>query len=295
MGYDKPKFTQIPNLLLDEQMAVMGDAELRVTLAIARQTFGWHKESDVISLSQLIKMTGLSRQGVVDGVKEGLERGTIKRYPEGQSFTYQLVIDEPTSQPTRPVLVNVVDQQLVNVVDTQKKGIKEREIKIEADACEASPSEWILKNLSIPDTEKFKEPPCEIQGSITKTTTENTTKSIEADACNGSASPTPSPTPRKTKKVASPESTALMEAYITLIKENEPGAVINYQREREGINRLAAAGCTPDRLVAAYRTLKVDKFWQSKHISSQSLGTQIGAILARVEDNQTTMELTYAW
>ena len=247
MGYDKPKFTQIPNLLLDEQMAVMGNAELRVTLAIARQTFGWHKESDVISLSQLIKMTGLSRQGVVDGVKEGLERGTIKRYPEGQSFTYQLVIDEPTSQPTRPELVNVVDQQLVNVVDTQKKGLN-----------------------------KDKE-------------------SIEADACNGSASPTPSPTPRKTKKVASPESTALMEAYITLINENEPGAVINYQREREGINRLAAAGCTPDRLVAAYRTLKVDKFWQSKHISSQSLGTQIGAILARVEDNQVSMELEYAW
>jgi hypothetical protein len=156
-------------------------------------------------------------------------------------------------------------------------------------------SEWILKNLSIPDTEKFQEPPCEIQGTITKTTTEITTKSIEADACNGSASPTPSPSPRKTKKVASPESTALMEAYIELIKANEPGAVINYQREREGINRLAAAGCTPDKLAAAYRTLKADRFWQAKHISSQSLGTQIGAILARVEDNQTTMELAYEW
>jgi hypothetical protein len=118
---------------------------------------------------------------------------------------------------------------------------------------------------------------------------------IEADACNGSASPTPSPSPRKTKKVASPESTALMEAYIELIKANEPGAVINYQREREGINRLAAAGCTPDKLAAAYRTLKADRFWQAKHISSQSLGTQIGAILARVEDNQTTMELAYEW
>jgi len=32
-------------------------------------------------------------------------------------------------------------------------------------------------------------------------------ESIEADACNGSASPTPSPTPRKTKRAASPEST----------------------------------------------------------------------------------------
>jgi hypothetical protein len=151
----------------------------------------------------------------------------------------------------------------------------------------------------------------------TKNTSENTSE-VEADACAGSASPSPSPAPesllfplqekelltnkRTTKTPNPPISPAplspaalLMAAYVELLKEYEPKATINYARERDGINKLAKQDVQPEELKLAYRTLKADTFWQAKHISSQSLGTQIGAILARVEDKQVTMELTYAW
>jgi hypothetical protein len=34
MGIDKPNYTQIPNLLLDDLMMHMGEAELKVTLLL---------------------------------------------------------------------------------------------------------------------------------------------------------------------------------------------------------------------------------------------------------------------
>lgn len=91
---------------------MMGDAELRVVLAVCRKTRGWQKDEDVISLSQLEKITGLSRQGVIDGTKNALEHDFIKRVKKGDSYSYSLNI--------KPV-VKPVDQSLVKPVDTQKK------------------------------------------------------------------------------------------------------------------------------------------------------------------------------
>lgn len=120
MGYDKPNYTQIPNLLLDVHMKEMGEAELKVCLAIARQTFGWHKQRDRISLTQLMELTGMSRQGVLNGIGEALKRGVILREESGQSFFYSLLVNEvdqlepislvDTSQRSRPELVNEVDR-----------------------------------------------------------------------------------------------------------------------------------------------------------------------------------------
>ena len=66
-GYTKPNYTQLPNTLLDIHMPHMKEAELRVVLAIARSTFGWHKTQDKLSISQLMEKTGLTRQGVEIG------------------------------------------------------------------------------------------------------------------------------------------------------------------------------------------------------------------------------------
>lgn len=113
---------------------------MKVILAIVRQTFGWHKADDRISISQLVKLTGLTRQGVINGVARALEDGFLDRQPVGQSFTYSLKVvnevDQPlvnevdqfqpqASQQDRPELVNETDHQLVNEVDPQKKESKE--------------------------------------------------------------------------------------------------------------------------------------------------------------------------
>jgi phage replication O-like protein O len=144
----KPNYTQIPNVILDKLMLSMSDAELRVVLVIARQTFGYHRQRKKMSISYLMKATGMSKQGVLNGINSAIERGVVKRRKDGQSWQYELVIDgEPvnevdrptsqrsrqvgasTSQRSRQALVNDVDRLLVNDVDTKKEREKERKPK----------------------------------------------------------------------------------------------------------------------------------------------------------------------
>ncbi len=139
-----PNYTQIPNIVLD-LMSEMEETEFRVVIAIARQTFGWHKKRDKISLTQLQKLTGLSRQGVVDGIAAGERRGLIERNKDESDkrggIWYRLLVDqsnELTSQLNG--LVQTVNQsteltrtsqlnglELVNSVDTQKKEKERKE------------------------------------------------------------------------------------------------------------------------------------------------------------------------
>jgi hypothetical protein len=54
-GFQSPRYTQTPNDLFDQLLrpGLLTEAELRVLLYIIRRTFGWSKDSDAISLSQL--------------------------------------------------------------------------------------------------------------------------------------------------------------------------------------------------------------------------------------------------
>jgi phage replication O-like protein O len=136
-----PNYTQIPNAILD-LMADMSDAELRVVLAIARQTFGWHKKRDKISLSQLRVLTGMSKQGVINGLDAGIRRGLIERRPDPNDnrggIWYRLIVHGVDQSST--LTSNEVDQStaltgssprrrpdLVHGVDTQKKGKESKE------------------------------------------------------------------------------------------------------------------------------------------------------------------------
>lgn len=144
-GYPAPNYTQVPNILLEEHAPKMTEAELRVVLAIVRQTFGWHRRSWQISLTELCEMTGLSRQGVINGIDAGIERGIIARTPHGQGYVYELIISpetpvnevdqnkstgqrsrpagKKTSQRSRPALVNEVDQLPPDLNKDLNKGI----------------------------------------------------------------------------------------------------------------------------------------------------------------------------
>jgi phage replication O-like protein O len=139
LGLPKPNYTQTPNIIFDEWLPHMKAAELKVVLVICRKTFGWHKEVDKISLSQLQAATGLSRQGVINGVNDAIERGIVLKIGNDvDGYSYQLIVNDIdqsstgndlTGQYGRPALVNEVDQAsqrrglaLVNEVDTQKKG-----------------------------------------------------------------------------------------------------------------------------------------------------------------------------
>lgn len=123
-----PNTAQIPNVLFDVVMARVSPAQFKVLMAVARKTYGWGKESDRISLSQLQQMTGLSRQGVIDAVA-GLG-WIINAHQRPQSITeYSINIDSANelvksvdqgSQVSLPEVVNSVYQcqstQLTRVV-----------------------------------------------------------------------------------------------------------------------------------------------------------------------------------
>nr|MDP9471051.1 replication protein [Chloroflexota bacterium] len=53
-GFASPNFTQVPDELFDVLMPQLSDAELRVLLYIVRRTFGFKRDADAISLSQMV-------------------------------------------------------------------------------------------------------------------------------------------------------------------------------------------------------------------------------------------------
>ena len=126
-----------------EKMSDMTAAELKIFLVVARKTYGYQKQADKISLSQFQKLTGLSKQGVLNGIKSGMDHGWLICENDKYIHVYWISkicdfwesgqqsrpSENETSQRNRPAMVNEVDQlapKLVNEVDRQKKGIKEK-------------------------------------------------------------------------------------------------------------------------------------------------------------------------
>lgn len=95
-----PNHTQTPNALLDEVLPEIDSlAELKVTLAIVRQTFGWHREAKVLSISRLEQLTGLSHRHAVEGARRAVERGYVQRERVGQSHAYTLRVASSQGEP----------------------------------------------------------------------------------------------------------------------------------------------------------------------------------------------------
>ncbi len=77
-GFASPNFTQVPDELFDVLMPQLSDAELRVLLYIVRRTFGFKRDTDAISLSQMV--SGITtREGQVLDRGTGLSKATVAR------------------------------------------------------------------------------------------------------------------------------------------------------------------------------------------------------------------------
>src|SRR5215213_9106176 len=88
-GFRSPNYTQVPDEVFDELLSKLSGAELKVLLYIIRRTFGFKKESDSISLSQLVNGirtrdgqrldsgTGLSKGAVAMAVKSLEAKGVL--------------------------------------------------------------------------------------------------------------------------------------------------------------------------------------------------------------------------
>ncbi|MCD6352498.1 MAG: replication protein [Armatimonadetes bacterium] len=130
-GFRSPHYTQVPDEAFDELMARLTPAEFKVMMYIIRRTFGFKKNSDAISLSQLVSGlrtrdgrvldhgTGLSKSGVVKAIKGLLRKNVIRavRRPTGP-HTYEATLyalnladnsDPSPATPSDAPLVDSVD------------------------------------------------------------------------------------------------------------------------------------------------------------------------------------------
>ncbi len=89
VGFSLPNTTSVPDDFFDVLAPNLSEAELRVLIYILRRTFGFKKESDTISLKQMVEGittrdgrtldqgTGMSKPGVTKGVKGLVAKGVI--------------------------------------------------------------------------------------------------------------------------------------------------------------------------------------------------------------------------
>ena len=74
-----PNAFQIPNSVIDELLAKLTCAELKCYLFVVRKIKGWNKESDSISVSQFMEVTGLSNRSIITACESLVEMGLLER------------------------------------------------------------------------------------------------------------------------------------------------------------------------------------------------------------------------
>ena len=140
MTFDAPNYTQVPNSFIELCMREISPAELKTMMVVLRYTTGFHRRRAAIALSTYVKLTGLTKQGVVNSLKSLSIKGWIDIFPGNRTkkSEYEILIKNDTSQLSRPDdsrVVNSVDQggqlsrpQVVNSVDHINK-VKKNERK----------------------------------------------------------------------------------------------------------------------------------------------------------------------
>ena len=104
-----PNHTQIPNVIIDQHMAELSHAQFKVLMAICRKTIGWHKQSDYISISQIVDLAGVSNKTVIGAVRDLERLGFIVTQKSNRTTTHitlnynvTSVLSTPTSVITTP-------------------------------------------------------------------------------------------------------------------------------------------------------------------------------------------------
>ena len=121
---------QLPNSVIDELLADLTGAELKCYLYVLRKTKGWNKEEDAISVSQFMKVTGLSNRKVIDACERLIELGLLEQKIGSNKIKVFSVKDYKTSSSEESSLVKKVHSgseesslSVVKKVHTQNNNI----------------------------------------------------------------------------------------------------------------------------------------------------------------------------
>lgn len=138
-GFRAPQYTQTPNEFFDVLAPKLTEAELRVLIYIIRRTFGFHRDADAISVSQMVSGitsvdgeildsgTGMSKSAVWRGTKGLVEKGVLQvarlQNPDGEYETnvYSLRFAEEAGvslQESNPISLG---EQGVSLLESRQK------------------------------------------------------------------------------------------------------------------------------------------------------------------------------
>jgi phage replication O-like protein O len=67
-----PNSFQVPNIIIDGYMQRMSANAFRIYMVLVRKTKGWHKDSDSLSQSQIMALTGIQSEKTVRKALDGL-------------------------------------------------------------------------------------------------------------------------------------------------------------------------------------------------------------------------------
>ena len=129
-------FLRLPNDWIDRAMPTMTPAEWMIATVILRQTIGWHKQRDAISLTQFQQRSGLARHTCIKAIRGLATKRWIRAYEHGGGTLYELSFEDgaetapvPASAESALPLVQKLHQpsaesapKLVQKLHTQKKG-----------------------------------------------------------------------------------------------------------------------------------------------------------------------------
>lgn len=141
-----------PNSIIDELLPELSHSELKCYLCVLRKTKGWNKEEDAISVSQFMKVTGLSNKAVISACESLVEREilerksgdrntgiySIKTYKTATSEKSSLVknfpaTSEKSSQVTSEKSSHTINNIKNNIQNTNKKNTKKSVLDLLAD------------------------------------------------------------------------------------------------------------------------------------------------------------------
>ena len=98
--------TQISNEFLDNHMSDVSGSATKVFMAVSRKTIGWHKDTDSVSVSQIMAMTGLSNRVAIKAIREleNRELIVVDRFQgKSNTFTLNYTSDEKSQVNSEPV------------------------------------------------------------------------------------------------------------------------------------------------------------------------------------------------
>lgn len=121
-----PNSFQVPNAIIDDLMSILSGAEFKCYMLVVRQTTGWNKQEDAVSISQMMEKCNLSNKGVINACDKLVEMGLLSKTTGYRGMNvFSVNFDKiPTCEVSSPVnsvhsTCEVSSQEPVNSVHTQ--------------------------------------------------------------------------------------------------------------------------------------------------------------------------------